>query len=427
MANRRWGKTNCLGPALLAAMAMAVASRARAADDPPPAPAPGSPVPSDPVFQALRTDGSVVSGRIRQIGPQGRVVLVGDSGEASVPLDLLVKLTRDGDPPATPPEGSVVLFPDGDRLRAVIGSSDETSFEALPPLLGDAPTPIPLDAPLALVLAPPSDLQAQEGLLVRARDEARDSEVLWLANGDRVAGGFLGLTAQKVAFRRDAGDVQFDRSGVVAVGFDPAVLAYPEPKGPFLELTFLDGSRLGVTDCRLERGNLVATTRFGATIRPPLAELARVHVRGEAVAYLSDRKEALAEYVGYLGAHRNKYGRNRALDGRVLKVGGQPYDRGLGTQSRTLLAYRLGPRDGRFQAVVGLDDRAGPLGSVVFRVLVDGKEKFASPPMTVRDAPRAIDLDVSGARVLILATEFGERGDVQDQADWIEARLVRSP
>jgi hypothetical protein len=62
---------------------------------------------------------------------------------------------------------------------------------------------------------------------------------------------------------------------------------------------------------------------------------------------------------------------------------------------------------------------------VVFRVLVDNKERFISPPMAKRDAPVAVDIDVSGAKVLILATEFGEGGDVQDSADWIEARMVR--
>ncbi len=44
-----------------------------------------------------------------------------------------------------------------------------------------------------------------------------------------------------------------------------------------------------------------------------------------------------------------------------------------------------------------------------------------SPPMTVRDAPIAVDIDLKGVRALILTVEFGERGDVQDLADWVEA------
>ncbi|MDB5353091.1 MAG: putative carbohydrate binding protein [Planctomycetota bacterium] len=407
--------------AILGLVSAASAVRPAIADDPP-----GSPVLSDPVFQALRTDGTTASGRIRQLGPDGRVVLVAGEVETVIPLDRLVKLTREGDIPDSPPEGSVALFPDGDRLRAIFGASGDKTLEITPHILDDTAIPVPIDGLLGMVLAPPTEPQAFESLLARVRNEPRKSEVLWLANGDRMTGGFLGLTAQKVAFQRDAGATEVDRSGIVAIGFDPAVVNYPAAPAPSLELTFLDGSRLGVTGCRIEQGHVVATTRFGVTIRPALAKLARVHVRGETIAYLSDRKETQAEYVGYLGTHRKTYGRNTTMDGRVLRMGGQPYDRGLGTQSRTLLAYRLDPRDRRFQATVGLDDRAGPLGSVIFRVNVDGKDRFVSPPMTVRDTPRLIDVDLTGARFLILATEFGERGDVQDLADWIEARIIRS-
>jgi hypothetical protein len=106
-------------------------------------------------------------------------------------------------------------------------------------------------------------------------------------------------------------------------------------------------------------------------------------------------------------------------------LAGQEYDRGIGAQSRTLLAYRVEPGDRRFQATVGVDERAGPLGSVVFAVLVDGKEQIRTSAMTDRDPPRTIDLDLTGAKFVILATEFGDRGDVRDLADWVEARMIR--
>ncbi|MEO6808483.1 MAG: NPCBM/NEW2 domain-containing protein, partial [Isosphaeraceae bacterium] len=46
---------------------------------------------------------------------------------------------------------------------------------------------------------------------------------------------------------------------------------------------------------------------------------------------------------------------------------------------------------------------------------------------SARDAPGAIDLDIAGGKVLILISEFGERGEVRDFADWVEARLIREP
>jgi hypothetical protein len=142
------------------------------------------------------------------------------------------------------------------------------------------------------------------------------------------------------------------------------------------------------------------------------------------VAYLSEHPASAEQYVPFVGPSR-PYRRDQNVDGHPLKLAGQGYDRGLGTQSRTFLAYRLGPGARRFQALVGLDDSAGPLGSVVFRVLVDEKERFVSPPLSVRDTPKPIDVDLTGAKVLILVTEFGERGDIRDFADWVEARIIR--
>jgi hypothetical protein len=46
--------------------------------------------------------------------------------------------------------------------------------------------------------------------------------------------------------------------------------------------------------------------------------------------------------------------------------------------------------------------------------------------LTDRDDPKPIDVDLTGGKVLILATEFGERGNVRDLADWVEARIIRA-
>lgn len=409
-----------LGAFVLALMVLVAGSLAYDGDSAPD----GSPVPSDPVFKALLTDGTSVSGRIRRLGPDGNVVLVGETDQA-LPLERIVSLTREGEAIPTPLEGTIVLFPDGDRLRAIINSAGETDLETLPGALGDVSTAIPLDSMLGVLLQPPSDAKGFESILFRLRNDKRNSEVLWLSNGDRLTGSFLGLSADKVEFQPAAGKLEIPRSGVIALGFDPGAVNYPKPEGPFLELSFTDGSRLGVSASHVEQGHLAATSRFGAKIRPPLGAIAKVHVRSDAVAYLSERAFAADQYLGYLGRHPETFGRNSTWDGHPLRLAGQPYDRGLGMLPRTLVAYKLEPNDKRFQALIGLDDRAGEKGSVVFRVLVDNKERFISPSMAKRDAPVAVDIDVSGAKVLILATEFGEGGDVQDSADWIEARMVR--
>jgi hypothetical protein len=403
------------------AIVLLLVSTARGAD---PVPS-GSPVPSDPIFTAYLIDGTTRSGRIHQIGPQGAIALVPEQGqEVVLPLSSLLKLTRDGSVlRLTPGEGSVVLFPDGDRLhRTVIGPASETTLDVSSYALGNLA--IPVESFLGLILTLPAESTSVDVLFERVRNEPRTSDVLWLANGDRLTGGFLGVDEKKLRFQAPTGPIVLERAGVVAVGFDPAVVAYPRPAGDYLELTMADGSRLGVTGARIEQGHVVAATRFKSTVRLALGELIEIHARTSAINYLSEHPASAEQYVPYLGPSR-PYRRNVNVDGHPLVLAGQGYDRGLGTQSRTFLAYRLAPGDRRFQALVGLDDSAGPLGSVVFRVLVDEQERFVSLPLSVRDTPKRVDVDLTGARVLILVTEFGERGEIRDFADWVEARIIR--
>jgi hypothetical protein len=377
------------------------------------------------VFTALLVDGKTVSGRIRQFGAKGEVTLVPTEGLEQVILpESLVKLSRDALSPSLTPEPSAVLFPGGDRLyRTAIGAANETTLEVQSYSL-DGKLAVPLESLLGLIFAQPNDAEALDTQVSWIRDEPRTSEVLWLANGDRLTGGFLGLTDKAVEFQSGKTDMKLERSAVITLGFDPKLVVYPKPPGVFFELTFTDGSRLGVTGARLESGHVVATTRFGASIKVRIGELTRVHPRSASVAYLSERATTADRYEPYVGPPR-PFRRDATVDGHPFRLATQDYDRGIGTESRTILGYRLEPGDKRFQALVGLDDRAGPLGSVVFRVLVDRAERFLSPAMTVRDAPKAIDIDVSGAKSLILITEFGERGGVRDLADWVEARIIR--
>jgi NPCBM/NEW2 domain len=388
---------------------------------------PGQGVPSDPMFRALKVDGTSVTGRLRGIDAAGSVMLAVDDKERieTLPRGVLVKLTREGSTPPPSAEGgrTVLIFPDGDRLsRCVIASAGEATLEVQRPERG--PLAIPIDGILGLIFNAPLEPDAADVLISRVRDEPRSSEVLWLANGDRLAGGLLGLDDKKVTFQTPNRKADYEASGLVALGFDPKLVVYPRPEGPFLELTLVDGSRLGVTDVRVEGGMVRAKTRHGLAISLPVGELTQVHTKNGPVVYLSDIEPARTKYIPYVGPPR-PFKKDQAVDGLPLRLGGKVYDRGIGTQSRSYLAYRLDPDVKRLQALVGLDDRAGPLGSVVFRVVVDGEDRYVSPTMSARDAPRALDVDIKGAKTLVLVTDFADRGDVRDHADWVEVRLIR--
>jgi NPCBM/NEW2 domain len=368
-------------------------------------------------------DGQTVSGRLDSLGPGAIKLVSSDGARHEWPVNRVVKLTREFSVPAPPLDASHVILPDGDRImRASIESSTETGLKVQSDVLGELS--VPLESILGLIFVGHTPISELDALWEQVRLTPRTGEVAWLANGDRIAGGFLGLDDSKVKIQVSGKPVELDRAGVVALGFDPTLVSYPRPKSDFLELSLKDGSRLGVTEARIDDGVILATTRYEGAIRVPLNELLRVHVRSSSVVYLSERKALRDQYLTYIGPTR-EYRVDRTVDGHLFRLGGQTYDRGLGTQSTTFLAYRVEPGDHHFQAIVGVDDRAGPLGSVVFRVLVDGKERYKTPPMTDHDPPRPLDVDLAGAKYFILATEFGDRGDVRDLADWVEARVIR--
>ena len=82
------------------------------------------------------------------------------------------------------------------------------------------------------------------------------------------------------------------------------------------------------------------------------------------------------------------------------------------------------PDAATFVAAAGFGDTSDK-ASVVFRVLVDGKDKYNSGVMKV-DAPvRPVVVDIAGGKLLELVVEDGGDGIYDDFTFWGEARLIK--
>jgi len=299
-----------------------------------------APVSSDPLFHALLIDGRTLSGRIVSFEAGAITLATSEGAKEELLLGRLVKLTREVPSSIAAWEDSQsVILPEGDRLmRVAVGSATDTSLEVRSELLGKLA--IPLDCLLGLLLSESSPAGAFDARWDQVLVEPRSTEVIWLLNGDRLAGSFLEMNDRKIKIQIEGKPVEVDRSGVVALGFDPGLVNYPRPKTDFLEVTLSDGTRLGITGAKLAEGSIQATTRFGQAVRFALGDLVRVHARSAAVLYLSQRKPAGVQYVSFVGPTR-PFRTDRTVDGHPFQLVGQTYDRGIGTQSRTLLAYRI--------------------------------------------------------------------------------------
>lgn len=115
-------------------------------------------------------------------------------------------------------------------------------------------------------------------------------------------------------------------------------------------------------------------------------------------------------------------GESGMADGGPLTLGGRRYEKGLGTNSPSLVRYRLGKRCQELSAVIGIDDAAGEEGSVVFQVWADGDKLFDSGIVLRSTPPRPISLDVTGrSEVRLWVGQVDGFG--QDHGNWADARL----
>ena len=65
-------------------------------------------------------------------------------------------------------------------------------------------------------------------------------------------------------------------------------------------------------------------------------------------------------------------------------------------------------------------------GSVIFRVLADGKPLFTSDVVRGKTPPVVVGpLSVKDVNQLTLSVDFADHGDILDHADWCDAVLIR--
>ncbi len=114
--------------------------------------------------------------------------------------------------------------------------------------------------------------------------------------------------------------------------------------------------------------------------------------------------------------------KDRSADGNPLRIGGQTFERGLGTHADSVLYINLpGGAQGSFKAQVGVDDEVAERGSVEFCVLADNEEVYSSGVMTGGDEARTVSVDLDGVERLILIVTSGGNDINYDHADWADA------
>lgn len=156
----------------------------------------------------------------------------------------------------------------------------------------------------------------------------------------------------------------------------------------------------------------------------PIGMVRRLELNSERLIYL-DAIEPADYTHRRTGTTRWPFRKNRSVANKPLRIGDEQFDRGIGMHSPSTLTYDVPAGVTRFAAVIGIDEAVGGLGNVVFRVVADEKTLFDSGPVTGRDEPRTIVVELGGARQVQLVVDLGLELDLGDQANWANARFIK--
>ncbi len=141
--------------------------------------------------------------------------------------------------------------------------------------------------------------------------------------------------------------------------------------------------------------------------------------------YISDHPELILsseQSWGVLGFDTAAHATDKA--GEPLQIGTRRFAKGLGHHANGVITLLLAGQYESFEADVGLQPCTG--GTVLFRVLVDGQQRFESGVMRSGDGPRAVRVSVGGAQEVRLEASDAGDGINCDMANWAEARLIPS-
>jgi hypothetical protein len=372
-----------------------------------------------PRFVVETAEGTSVTGPIRGLGPNWRVTVQ----DAAHEIDAL---HRAGHPLPPYPTKNFVLFTNGDcvpvqHLKLV---GEQLAFE---PQIGNGKEwRAALDSISLLWLTPP-DAEIQPDKLRRTLATGRRTrDQVLLRNGDVLEGTLAALDDQAVKLEVGKKKIEVKRGKVAVIALSSELAAPRRFKGVYGRLVLAGGCRLSLASASCDGKVLSGTTPSGNDVRISLEQVLALYVMQGRTVYLSDIKPAKIEQIPYLDVTLPPV-RDGSVKGLDLRLAGSVYDKGLGMHSTCRMTYDLAGAYKQFEALVGLDDLTGREGSIGLEILVDGKPQKlpVEKDLTHRQGPVKVHIDVRGAKQLTLAVTFGGRGDVQDDVDWVDARLVK--
>lgn len=382
---------------------------------------------ADSAVVVRTVDGREVGGELVRLDDDGASVRDDAGSITSVSRGDLLRVTLESPPRPGDPAQPWVLFANGDRAAAtiegIVGDEMQCRWSQHPE---QAPWTVPLEVLRGAIMQPPALERERRDLVRELSTVAFDADTLRLMDGGVLTGELDSFGEQGFMLATSVGPVTVGAQRVRSLALNSSLVSAPPPPTEHALVTFTDGTWLTCSGLQREpEGTWSLRTTFGADLEFREGSIRQLDFFGERVRLLSESRPVRESVMNYIGPGPPMQV-NRNVLGGYLQLGGRELPRGVGMLSGTSATWTLSPEDKRFQATIGLDDRAADGGSVEFVVELDGRAVYSSGLVRGNDPPVMVGpLDVSGGGELTLRVDFGEFGNSQDFANWCDPLLLR--
>ncbi|GHT43984.1 hypothetical protein FACS189454_00250 [Planctomycetales bacterium] len=114
----------------------------------------------------------------------------------------------------------------------------------------------------------------------------------------------------------------------------------------------------------------------------------------------------------------------RSVGGNPLSIAGQKFERGVGHHAPGEIIFNLPQSNGKFTALVGIDDEVGKNGHAEFLVFLDEKQVWRSGFVVGGEAAKSCEVPFQADnRQIRLVVDTGPEGYGNDHTDWADAKI----
>ena len=382
-----------------------------------------------PAFEAEALDGRTIVGPLAELTTDRLAIAAAEGRVSLLTKDLLTVSPQQKPKPPSTVSGIVVELADGSTIRGrqYVAHTGKAKIT----LAGGEVVEVATNM-VRTVLFGSSESDPRRAEWVRLTSMKGDTDLLIVRGGDAIdyhKGVLHDVTEDAVRFDLDGEILPIKRSKVYGFAYRHGAAAELPPA--ICRITDSTGSEWSVQTLTLAE-NLQWTTPAGIAVTQPLESIARIDFSGGKLVYLSDLKPDSVAWAPYFGVSADLPSMkqfyaprvDRGFDSSSLELSGVPYRKGLAMHSRTEMVYRLPERFRRFQAIAGIADDVRPSGKVRLVVRGDDKTLFEAK-VAGSDAPRPIDLDVTGVRRLTILVDFSDGVNVGDHLLLCNARVSK--